>query len=413
MAIEEREFVEVDPGDAGLPVGRGERLDEELLLRRVGRSPWGDGLVLELSHADAVVQLLCEPRDPARQYLAGDERTGASLLDDAGDRAHAIALAVRRAFPKLASLRFRPPTVKERLRVAPDVDWAQTLDRQPAAPKISDLCDERCGFCSSPRTGYADGSAAPPDDLVRDRIRRWAAEGHRLLQFVDREPTLNPRLASYVALAREAGFTHVRLNTNGVRLRDGALLDEYVAAGLTEVCFSLHAPTAEESDRITGRAGGFEPKLEAIAQALARPLRVVVNMVVTVENFHLMPGVGELLAARFGRGPRLPELSLSFVGPLGDAAGSHVLPRYEQSRPYLEETLARFPFAEVHPDFAPPPCTVSPSLRERVAPRPVTAPATGRTYLERCDGCRMRDRCGGIWTAYLDRFGPAAFHPVA
>jgi MoaA/NifB/PqqE/SkfB family radical SAM enzyme len=404
-------WIDVDPIEAGLPVGRGEPLVETLVLKRVGVPPEEEGLRLELLHAPTNLEFVldCEPRSEARPFLAADERLAVSVV---GNVPHEVACAVREALPRLAGVQFRSATRRQKLKVMRGTSWERSLGETPGTLKVSDACDERCAFCSSPLTGYADGSM-PPDDLVRDTIVHWAEGGLGELQFVDREPTLNPRLASYIALAREAGFRWIRLNTNGFLLAEGTRLDEYVAAGLSEVCFSLHGADAATSDRITGREGGFEPKLAAIRRALGHPkLKVVVNVVVTAENVQKLPAIAALLLERY-RDLRLPDLSLSFVGPVGDGASrSDLLPRYEECRPSVEEVLARYPVVDVHRAYGPPPCRFHLRFLDRIAPDSVDTLGAGRSWLPGCDACRLRPRCHGIWTAYLERYGEAGFDPV-
>src|SRR5579883_312326 len=251
-------WLDLDPERAGLPVRLDEPIGDSLMLRRVG-VPREIGLLVDLEHLPSGqrVRLEVAPAERMPERLAVHGDLAVSSLDDIG---HEVAEAIRAAVPSLlgGATRLHEPTRTERLKLSPPVvDWERELSQSPGSLKIADHCDEACAFCSSPRASFAEGGSMPAPELVRARLAEWAGLGIREVQFVDREPTLNPCLAEYVAFARDAGFGAIRVNTNGVALADGVRLAALVEAGLSELCVSLHAPGAELSDRITGRAGGF------------------------------------------------------------------------------------------------------------------------------------------------------------
>jgi MoaA/NifB/PqqE/SkfB family radical SAM enzyme len=407
------EDVAITADEAGLWVAEGGHLSDDLILVRAGAASSTIGVVLHLLHVPSgrPLVLLCQPLGVAPQFFASAGRVAVSLV---GDVDHPMALAAREIVPRLgeASLHYKL-MVRVKEETVRDVaeKWERTLDSNPGSLKVTDYCDEACAFCSSPKSGYVGRLSMPAPELVHERIERWAKEGHRVLDVVGREPTLNPHLPEFFARAKSLGFRGIRMNSNGVRLADPALADEYVRAGLNEVCISLHATNAEDSDRITARADGFAAKLQAIRNMLRHPITVVVNFVVLAENFQLLRDFVRFIEDTFRDG-RLPRIAFSFVGPVGDADGRpELMPRYRDVEPYLREALdLSRPSAgleiSVHEEYGVPLCILEARHLEQAAPLKARA-RRGRRYVGACDGCARRPRCNGVWEAYLDRFGEA------
>lgn len=400
------------PEDLGLTVGVGEALAPGLVLRRASATLDAPGAVLELDAQGVTVRLLCRPTEDMPKRLAAGASVAVTALTAVN---HELAQRIRAAVPALQGLRFRAVTSRRRLRVeGPAVTWDDALDQMPGSLKIADHCDEDCAFCSSQRADHP-GGAMPDPEAVRARIRRWAAEGLRGLQFVDREPTLNPRLAEYIAYARAQGFREVRVNSNGVRLGEGTLLRECVDAGMTELCVSLHTADPELSDAMTARVGGHARKLEAIRRALTMPVRLVVNAVVTRDNVAELPRLVTLMNG-LGETGRTPHVVLSLVGPVGaGAARPDLLPRYADVAPSLQAAFDRAYDLVVHPGYALPPCVLEPAYRThlRLTQRDDRSPLPGRAYAARCDGCVEVGRCPGVWEPYLRQHGDAELRPIS
>jgi len=114
-------------------------------------------------------------------------------------------------------------------------------------------CNLSCAMCFRSRT-----PSPQPAMMSLDDYRRLIGEAGRLgcpsLSLnLNNEPLLDPLLVERVALAREAGFIDIRLNTNGILLtpeKSRAL----IAAGLTRLSVSIDAASEETYRRI--RTGG-------------------------------------------------------------------------------------------------------------------------------------------------------------
>jgi uncharacterized radical SAM superfamily Fe-S cluster-containing enzyme len=95
------------------------------------------------------------------------------------------------------------------------------------------------------------------------------------LQLSGGEPTLRDDLPQIVALAREIGFDHIQINTNGIRLaEDAAFAESLKDAGVTNVFLQFDGVTDDVYHRIRG-ARLMSTKLNAIARCAELKIGVI------------------------------------------------------------------------------------------------------------------------------------------
>jgi MoaA/NifB/PqqE/SkfB family radical SAM enzyme len=128
---------------------------------------------------------------------------------------------------------------------------------------IGKLCDCACRFCGNGTVPAAERAWVPLPALL-DEIARGAAAGYRSLSFLGGEILRHPHALEAVAAARTAGFERVALCTNGRRFADAAVLDDFLAAGVTRVTLSIHSHEEPVEDDLTRRPGAFAQKLAAV-----------------------------------------------------------------------------------------------------------------------------------------------------
>lgn len=270
-------------------------------------------------------------------------------------------------------------------------------------------CNQACSFC------FVSTHLPPAGDArVRAAIVAEARAGHRVT-LTGGEPTLHPRLVDFVALAREhdAAGVGVALQTNAVRLDDGALVDALVAAGVSLVQVSLHAAHADLSDAITQAPGTFARTLAGLDH-LARhadAVTLVINYVIVRRN---VGDIGDFVALVAARWPRA-LVNVSFAALSTDVVpdDGDVMPRYGDVMPALEAALeAALARGLKVTGFASmcgvPLCLVSARHRPGegdlgVIPEGWDAGEFVRG--EACGGCRLRDRCYGLRRRYAARYG--------
>jgi 7,8-dihydro-6-hydroxymethylpterin dimethyltransferase len=187
--------------------------------------------------------------------------------------------------------------------------WNRSSVLETPAPFIESACPDRCGICPDHRQAtctailevthrcdhacpvcFAASGKETRQDPGLNEIRRMletaARSGPCPVQLSGGEPTLRDDLPQIVALARECGFDHIQVNTNGIRL---ALDPEYGKAlkdaGITDFFLQFDGLTDGVYERIRG-ATLLQLKLKAIERCV--DLNVAVILVPT-----LVRGVNE------------------------------------------------------------------------------------------------------------------------
>jgi pyruvate-formate lyase-activating enzyme len=252
---------------------------------------------------------------------------------------------------------------------------------------------------------------------VRAAIRE-AGERRAILCLSGGEPTLNPRLADYVALGKAAGVRRIELQTNAIRLGDGPLCDALAAAGLDEALVSLHAATAEISDAVTAAPGTFVKTVAGLDRLARSPVRLRLNFVFCRRNAAEFPAVVDLVAARWPAA----ILGVSVVGSHTDVVPrtTELIPRFSEIATPLGEGLRRARAAGItvtgfESMCGMPLCLVPP---EAAAWReiPELPPGEGEGEFVKPDACRacaLAPRCFGLRRGYVELYGGGEVRPVA
>ena len=273
-------------------------------------------------------------------------------------------------------------------------------------------CNQDCTFCFVDRT-----SRSLTDDEVFLAIEEAAAAGASRVSFSGGEPTLHRRLPEFVARASALGIGEREIQTNALRLEQPPLVDELVAAGLTQAVVSLHAVDPERYTRITG-AGRPEQVLAGVANLLARGVRVELNVVHNADN---LDHLADVVAVVADRAPAARVLfSVTYIVDGLPRAWDEVAVRYADAVPELVRAMRLAREREL--DYrmtgrcGTPPCAWRDHLKDffgfALAEVGGQRPERGHRYVEACAGCVAREHCYGINEAYLARFGEAEFRPV-
>jgi len=154
-------------------------------------------------------------------------------------------------------------------------------------------CNIQCVFCY-----YRDNLNAPNRDLaeiVADLDYAFK-RGVREIDFSGGEPTVHPELPRLIAQAKALGMVRVCIISNGWRLAERPYLRSLKEAGLDEILFSLHGPSAEIHDTLTATAGSFARIVRAMENAAAEGVALRTNTVVNTLNCRSLVETGRLVA---------------------------------------------------------------------------------------------------------------------
>jgi molybdenum cofactor biosynthesis enzyme MoaA len=270
--------------------------------------------------------------------------------------------------------------------------------------RVNFHCNQACEFCF-----VSTHLPAPADERVREAIISAAQSGATVV-LSGGEPTLNSQLLSYVRLARESGAKRMELQTNAVRLAEGALARTLFAAGLTDALVSLHGATAEVSEAITGAPGTYEATLRGITALVEAGTQVRLNFVFCNENAAQFPEYVDLLTQRW---PSV-SLSISFVALSTDLVPrtERLVPRYTDVLPHLSEGLRRAHTRGLHVTgfdsmCGIPLCLVPADLSGYLSLDPIPEGFDRGEFVhsDACRECALLDRCFGIRRGYVELHG--------
>ena len=307
-------------------------------------------------------------------------------------------------------------------------------------------CNNNCWFCmEEDRERREENLRGQTDDDVRQMLIRHRACGE--VMFTSGEPTLHPRLPTYVGWARKLGYPTIGLITNGRRLGYEPYARELLSRGLNHVVVSLHGHTARLHELLTRTPGSFAQTRDGVAM-LARlsdqfPLKLHTSTVLNKRNaphlraiYHFLKELGVLQVVfntiqASGRGathfkslfPRYSELAAAF-GAFLAAEGREVSDAFLLDVPYcITEALPAINrgFVERRVHYEPTAEAAPGGTSDRGGDDPLQRYHTVdrddlndlfKSKRPECARCRHVTYCDGVFKAYTEAFGWDEFVPV-
>jgi len=299
-------------------------------------------------------------------------------------------------------------------------------------------CCYRCVFCPSAAPGSHRRRARIEE--VTTEIDRAARRGATSLNFSGGEPSIHPAIEEMVRHARDRGFGHIGMITNGRGLSDPNRLSSLCDAGLSQVSLSFHSHEARLEDRITGTEGSFEHKARALDNLVAaRRAGALADgfSVKTVLHRRILDRLEDLVDFFVQRG--VHRIGFNFIRPDHRARDKTWVPRLADTMPRLRDLVARnesewnieLGFLDIPWCKLPWEVLSIPHLRRRYVGRNdergisiflgEQEPAPKRiewkderadvmkTHPAACGKCPLRNHCEGVWRAYLDVHGQDEF----
>ena len=224
---------------------------------------------------------------------------------------------------------------------------------------VTNRCNLRCPVC------FANAAAAgylyePTQDEIRQMLRNLRnLKPHPCpaIQYAGGEPTVRKDIVELVKMAKEEGFTHVQIATNGIRLaKRENLAKELKEAGLNTVYLAFDGVTPEPY--INNRGRDLLPdKLQAIENCRKAGLGVVlVPTLVKGINDHQ---VGDIIKFAFDHSENVYGVNFQPVSFAGRTPADHV----EEQRitiPDFVNIIDEVTDSQVSPDAFYPPSFVEP-----------------------------------------------------
>jgi len=285
-------------------------------------------------------------------------------------------------------------------------------------------CPERCVFCSEDHRMREYRKFPVTFGMVATVLRQHASRGVSNLHITGGEPSIHTRVVGVLKLAKKLGM-RTSVGTIGTRLCEPSFA-EAALPWLDEALFSIHGPTAEVHDALTGREGSFERVTRALRTCLriAPGFGAYVNTVVTRQNVEVLP---ETVAFLDGLGARLIVISNTTPEGAGYDRYEELAVPLATLRRVLPEVPARAQSAVIR-FFAVPMCVLGEhqalsndlhwdprvTVEWGSAPGKVVfdglyswAPDRKRCHVEACEPCELKALCMGVFARYAELWPPS------
>ncbi|MBI3206073.1 MAG: radical SAM protein [Myxococcales bacterium] len=307
---------------------------------------------------------------------------------------------------------------------------------------IGAICNNNCVFCMEEDR---EGRQVINSAMTAERVR-WVLESHRGAEevcFTSGEPTTRDDLPSFVALAKELGYSRISLMTNGRRLGHLPYAAALVKRGLNRVYVSIHGHEPALHEGLTRTPASFDQTVAGIrsaAKLAAAGVELHTSTVVTKRNLPHLEAI-----YRFLRGLGVHQVVFNVMQANGRAHThfDRLFPRYTEIAAEFARMLAALseapPMAylvdiplcttEAVPDLArgyvEKHRRYDPDTGGGAAERRASGNGRGLTLSTRadldhaqrdkrqeCSQCRYDAVCEGVWKNYLGRYGWDEMVPV-
>lgn len=290
-------------------------------------------------------------------------------------------------------------------------------------------CNSHCHFCIDLNKRDL------PDKSTRQILEEMAAAkraGVEYLELIGGETTVRGDFLPIVRAAKKLGFKDIVVVTNGRMLSYPEFARQTVAAGVTDLVFSIHGHDAKLHDELTYAPGSFDDLVKGIANVRGQGLeRVFGNCTVVKQNMKHLPDIARLFLSL-----NIHHVEFIFVDPTYGGAYTNfsgLVPRISDAAPYMREALEVGRRGGTR-DFVAryvPLCHFPDHLDQISEIREVKTFRTrhwapdfknddvgasraqaGREKTARCEGCSLFDSCEGIWKEYVRRYDDSELSPV-
>lgn len=295
-------------------------------------------------------------------------------------------------------------------------------------------CNNNCRFCINwDKRTIPDRSTAE----IKREIAGARKRGSTYLEIIGGEPTIRKDILDLIAFAKKMGFDTIMMATNGRVYAYEKFARDILAAGLNSVVFSIHGHTAKLHDSLTQVPGSFEQlnkglaNIKKIAKELNLKINIGSNTCVVKQNYRYLPQIGKYI-----QNLEIGNAEFIFVDPNYGAAFrffDKFVPKISEIAPFVRQCLEigkknkavhwhiryvplcyfqdyldqiselqetkTFKTEHIAPDFYNP--DVEKGRRN-----------VGRMKTEKCLGCKLYDKCEGIWKEYLKHYGDKELKPI-
>ncbi len=295
-------------------------------------------------------------------------------------------------------------------------------------------CNARCVFCySSPDMQQWKNSKDLDIKTASSYMIDSYKSGSRIVQIIGGEPTVYPKLAEIIKIAKKIGYPVIQIVTNGQKMADCSYARSLKEAGLNTATFSVHSSNPSMHDSIVGVEGAFKKMLKALENASKLGIYISAGTAVNAINYRQIPRLVKFLHESFGV-ESYHLIAMHFIGA-ADKNNRNLAVSYSQTMPYIREALSFLsskkimPIAAVLSNYQPcilPGCEHLISdwqipfadddlyLPEKVYKESMYSMITNSLRMKgkNCKKCIYYNICAGFEKKYFEIYGDSEFRPL-
>lgn len=283
-------------------------------------------------------------------------------------------------------------------------------------------CNNHCRFCIDADKKKIAGRATT--EIIAE-MREARASGATYLELIGGEVTIRKDATDLISTARDLGFTTISLTTNGRMLSYPDYATKIVAAGLTDVVFSIHGFDSASHDYFTRVPGSFDQLTQAIKNLQELNFQNIgSNTTIVKQNYRDLEKIGKFILSQGIRNaefifvdcnegaakhdfvelvPTITEI-ISYVKKCLDLGREVGVPHWHvrylplcHLADYLEQIseldeVRKFQTEHRAPDFFNPQAELGRA-------------SVGRVKAEQCENCKLNNICEGVWREYAEKLG--------
>ena len=292
--------------------------------------------------------------------------------------------------------------------------------------KIGFQCNNRCLFCIQGERRYSEPDKSEKE--IRDILRRMR-KNHNGVVFTGGEPTIRPELLDLVRYAKEIGYRHIQIQSNGRMFAYPEYCQALIRAGCNEFSPALHGSTSRIHDSLTRAPGSFNQTVRGIRNLKALGQHIITNSVVTKMNYKDLPALARLLVSL---GVDQFQFAFMHINPVIAHDSSLIrklVPRYQEAVPYMKRGIEIGEKAGIRVMVEATPYCFMKGYEKYVSEQyiPFSSVVDGKKEITdygsyrknigkskgpKCSQCIYNGVCEGPWAEYPRIFGWSELKPV-
>jgi len=290
-------------------------------------------------------------------------------------------------------------------------------------------CNNRCQFCNDSNKRDLPNKTT---QQMKEEMIRARNKGTTYLEMIGGETTIRPDVLELISFAKSLGFQTITMATNGRMCSYLEFTKKIIAAGLTNIVFSIHGHQAKVHDYLTQSPGSFKQLLKGLNNFKKAGFKNIgSNTTIVKYNYKHLPRIGQFIYDQGIRNSEFIFVDPSYGGAYDDF--DKLVPRISEITPYVKKCLdigKKNKILHWHVRYVPL-CYFPEYLdqiseleevksfhTEHLAPDfenlnvEESRAIVGRVKAKRCKACLLNNICEGIWREYVKRLGDKELKPI-